>query len=175
MDYVNGCIIVSPFVSVLPAESSPGCASHSPPPAIHGLSCISPLWQVFKTQKLQKSLGSWLNIYCPVHIVLLPGCLDLGCSYIGIQNQFTFAGITQINIDTAIKYKLQIGNIDRCNHRKQTSPPQAAPLWRAVDPSCVKSSHGSASDCDDDSSRISSQTNRHLKCREWGPRPLGEE
>ena len=86
-----------------------------------------------------------------------------------------FAGITQINIDTAIKYKLQIGNIDRCNHRKQTSPPQAAPLWQAVDPSCVKSSHGSASDCDVDNSRISLQTNRHPKCREWVPRPLGKE
>ena len=82
-----------------------------------------------------------------------------------------FAGVTQLNIDSVIKYKLQIGN----NHRKQTSPPQAAPLWQAVDPSCVKSSHGSASYCNDDNSRISSQTNRHPNSLERGPCPLGKK
>ena len=86
-----------------------------------------------------------------------------------------FAGVTQLNIDSVIKYKLQIGNIDRNNHRKQTPPPQAAPLWRAVDPSCVKSSHGSASYCNDDNSRIFLQTNRHPNSLEWGPCPLGEK
>ena len=162
----------------MPAESSLRCASPSPPPAIHGQLYISPLWQLFKTQKLQKSLGSWLNIYRPVHFVLLPGCLDLGFSHIEpIQKAKPkpAAGVTQLNIDSVIKYKLQIGNIDRCNHRKQTSPPQAAPLWRAVDPSCVKSSHGSASYCNDDNSRIFLQTNRHPNSLEWGPCPLGEK
>ena len=88
---------------------------------------ISPLWQLFKTQKLQQSLGSWLNIYRPVHFVLLPGCLDLGFSHIEpIQKAKPkpAAGVTQLNIDSVIKYKLQIGN----NHRKQTSSSQPCSL-----------------------------------------------